>query len=103
MPARAKRSQRARAIPRRKPAAKKSRWFVYVIECADRTFYTGVTTHVAARVATHNAGKGAKYTRGRRPVALRHVERARDRGAALRREHAIKRLPRAAKQKLFAR
>lgn len=101
MPASAKRPRRARVVPRRKPAAEKSRWFVYVVECADCTFYTGVATDVAARVATHNAGKGAKYTRGRRPVTLRHIERARNRGAALRREHAIKQLPRAAKQKLL--
>lgn len=103
MPARTRRPRRARVVPRRKPAAKKPRWFVYVVECADCTLYTGVATDVAARVATHNAGQGAKYTRGRRPVTLRHVERARDRGAALRREYAIKRLPRAAKQKLLAR
>lgn len=103
MPARTKRPQRVRAVPRRKTAAKKSSWFVYVVECADHTLYTGVATDVAARVATHNAGKGAKYTRGRRPVTLRYSERARDRGTALRREHAIKLLTRAAKRKLFTR
>jgi len=101
MPSHAKRPKRVRAVPRRKAAPKKPRWFVYVVECVDRTFYTGIATDVKARVATHNTGKGAKYTRGRRPVILRHVERARDRGAALRREYAIKLLTRAAKRKLF--
>lgn len=103
MPARTKRPRRVRAATRRKTASKKQRWFVYVVECADHTLYTGVATDVATRVATHNTGRGAKYTRGRRPVMLRHSERARDRGAALRREHAIKLLTRAAKRKLFTR
>ena len=101
MAVRARRTQAARAANRRKPAVKKSRWFVYVVECADRTLYTGIATDVASRVATHNAGRGAKYTRGRGPVLLRYSERARDRGAALRREHAIKLLSASAKRKLF--
>ena len=46
---------------------------VYVIECADGTLYTGYTTDVERRVAEHDAGEGAKYTRGRTPVTLRHV------------------------------
>ena len=43
-------------------------WSVYILQCADRTLYTGVTTDIAARVITHNTGKGAKYTRGRLPA-----------------------------------
>lgn len=78
-------------------------WYVYIVRCADRTLYTGVAKDVAARVAAHNAGRGAKYTRARLPVKLVHSEEAPDRGAALRREHAIKSLPRAAKRALFAR
>lgn len=78
-------------------------WKVYIVECADGTLYTGVATDVAARIAVHNAGKGAKYTRGRLPVRLRYQEAASDRGAALRREHAIKQLSRAAKQRLVSR
>ncbi len=70
------------------------------MRCADRTLYTGVAKDVAARVAAHNAGRGAKYTRSRLPVTLVYRERAPDRGAALRREHAIKRLPRVAKRAL---
>lgn len=78
-------------------------WVVYIVECADGTLYTGVATDVAARIAVHNAGKGAKYTRGRLPVRLRYLEVVGDRGAALKREHAIKRLSRAAKLKMVSR
>jgi len=84
------------------PLPAMSAWYVYVLECADGTLYTGVATDVAARVAAHNAGKGAKYTRGRRPVALVYQERAGDRGAALSREYAIKRMRAAEKRKLIA-
>jgi putative endonuclease len=76
-------------------------WNVYMLRCADQSLYTGVTTDVAARVATHNAGKGAKYTRGRLPVTLVYQEVVGERGAALQREHAIKRLPVAAKRRLI--
>lgn len=78
-------------------------WYVYIVRCADRTLYTGVATDVRARVAKHNQGKGAKYTRGRLPVRLVYREPAGSRGAALKREHAVKRLTRAAKQRLIAR
>ena len=74
-------------------------WYVYVVVCADRTLYTGVTTDVARRLRNHNRGLGARYTAAekRRPVTLAHCERAETLGAALRREAAIKRLPRAEK------
>ena len=75
-------------------------WRVYVVECADGSLYTGIAVDVDARVARHNEGEGARYTRSRRPVRLVHVEIAADRGAALRREHAIKRLPAAEKRRL---
>ena len=75
-------------------------WHVYVVRCIDGSLYTGIARDVAARVAVHNEGEGARYTRSRRPVELVHVEPAADRGAALRREHAIKRLPAAAKRAL---
>lgn len=78
-------------------------WYVYIVRCADRTLYTGVATDVRARIAKHNQGKGAKYTRGRRPVRLVYREPAGSRGAALKREHAVKRLTRAAKRRLIAR
>lgn len=80
--------------------ADRNDWHVYIVRCADSSLYTGVAIDVRARVASHNAGKGAKYTRGRRPVKLVYAEPAGSRGAALRREAAIKRLPRDAKQAL---
>ena len=76
--------------------------YVYIVECADGTLYTGWTDDVAKRVAAHNAGRGAKYTRSRRPVVLRYYEEMPDRSSALSREAAIKRLSRAAKQQLIA-
>jgi len=77
-------------------------WYVYMLLCADQSLYTGVATDIAARLSTHNAGKGAKYTRGRLPVKLVYQEAVADRGAALKREHAIKRLPAAAKRQLIS-
>lgn len=75
-------------------------WFVYILECADGTFYTGVTDDVASRVITHNEGKGAKYTKGRTPVILRFVEKVRERGEAQKREAELKKLTRSAKKNL---
>ncbi len=69
-------------------------WLVYVARCADGSLYTGVTTDLDRRVAAHNRGRGAAYTRSRRPVVPVYVEDAPDRGAALRREHAIKAMSR---------
>lgn len=77
-------------------------WFVYILRCADRTLYTGITTDVVRRVRMHNQGQGAKYTRGRGPVELVFVETCRDRCQALRREYAIKRMPRSRKDQLIA-
>jgi uncharacterized protein (TIGR02453 family) len=77
-------------------------WFVYLARCGDGTFYTGVTTDPAARERAHNAGRGAAYTRSRLPVAVVHLERAAGRGAALRRELAIKRLTRKEKEAMVA-
>lgn len=73
---------------------------VYVLCCADDTYYTGYTTDVERRVAEHDAGEGARYTRGRTPVELVHVEDYDSRSAAMRREHEIKALRRAAKESL---
>lgn len=76
-------------------------WTVYIVRCSDQTLYTGVALDVDARLEQHNAGRGAKYTRSRRPVQLVYREWAADRSAALRREIAIKRLQPAAKRKLI--
>jgi len=70
------------------------RWTVYVLRCGDGSLYTGSTSDLARRVAQHRAGRGARYTRARLPVALVHWERARDRSGAQRREAALKRLSR---------
>jgi len=75
--------------------------YVYIVECADGTFYTGWAKDVAARVRVHNAGRGARYTRARRPVRLRYWEECPDRAAAMRRELKIKHLSRARKQALM--
>lgn len=75
-------------------------WHVYMVRCADRSLYTGIARDVPRRVAQHNAGTGAAYTRARRPVVLVHQEPVPDRGTALRREAAIKRLPVVAKRAL---
>jgi putative endonuclease len=74
--------------------------YVYVLRCADDTLYTGYTTDVDRRVAEHDAGEGAKYTRGRTPVELRYTESFETRSAALSREHEIKALSRAEKERL---
>ncbi|MBI5480843.1 MAG: GIY-YIG nuclease family protein [Deltaproteobacteria bacterium] len=74
--------------------------WVYIARCGDGTLYTGVTTDLHRRLAQHSAGRGARYTRGRGGVRLRYCEAAATRGQALRREAAIKRLPRARKLRL---
>ena len=84
------------------PHAKEPRWWVYILRCADGTLYTGVTTDPARRLAQHNAGTASKYTRARRPVAMVYRVRAADHGGALRREIALKKLTRAAKEALIA-
>jgi len=72
-----------------------------MVRCSDGSLYTGITKDVESRVSQHNAGRGAKYTRARRPVELVYRETAGDRGAAVRREYAIKRLRPVAKKKLI--
>ena len=78
-------------------------WVVYVLRCADGSLYTGITNHLARRLAAHRAGTASRYTRARRPVRLVYQERRRTRSAALKREAAIKRLPRAAKLAMLGR
>ena len=75
-------------------------FFCYIVECADGTYYTGWTTDPTRREKQHNAGTGARYTRMHRPVRLVYIEPQPDRAAAMKREVAIKRLPRASKGKL---
>ena len=77
-------------------------YWVYILRCADGTLYTGITDDLQRRLAAHNSGRGAKYTRGRGPVEPVYQEEAADKSAALRREAAIKRLSRAEKLALIA-
>ena len=93
------RDQPATAAPPPGPA---SAWSVYLLRCADGTIYAGSSTDVDARARAHNAGLGARYTSGRRPVAVVYREACGSRSAALRREHALKRLTRVAKEALIA-
>lgn len=75
--------------------------YVYIIECRDGTLYTGYAVDLKKRLAEHNRGEGAKYTRGRAPVTLRYAEICLDKSAALRREYMIKRLSRPQKEELI--
>ncbi|MCL9812334.1 GIY-YIG nuclease family protein [Natranaeroarchaeum aerophilus] len=75
--------------------------YVYVLECADGTLYTGYTTDIERRVDEHDSGAGAKYTRGRTPVELVHSEPHDTRSAAMAREYEIKQLTRAQKEQLI--
>ncbi len=75
-------------------------WFIYILKCADKTFYTGVTTDIARRIKEHNNSTlGAKYTRGRRPVKLVYVIRKKNKSLALKTEHRIKKMTRIEKIK----
>jgi putative endonuclease len=74
--------------------------YVYVLECADGTFYTGYTTDVERRVSEHDAGDRAKYTRGRTPVELVYTEEFASRSAAMSREYELKQLSRAEKERV---
>lgn len=76
-------------------------WTVYILRCGDGTLYTGATCDLPRRLAAHQSGKGAKYTRSRPPVTLVYREEAPDKSAALRREAAIKRLDRRKKLALI--
>lgn len=76
--------------------------YTYIVKCADGTYYTGWTVDLDKRLASHNSGKGAKYTRSRLPVELVYYEAYEDRAEAMRREYAIKRLTRAEKKLLIA-
>lgn len=85
------------------PNAKtEQKWWVYLLRCRDGTLYAGITTDPARRLKQHNAGTASKYTRSRRPVTMVYLERATTHGDALRRELAIKKLSRAAKDALVA-
>jgi len=75
--------------------------FVYIVRCNDKSLYTGYARDLRARLQLHNSGKGAKYTRGRRPVRLVYSEEFATVSDALKREHELKQLPRMMKQRLI--
>ncbi len=75
-------------------------WLVYMLQCADATLYTGITTDLEARLLKHSQGKGAKYTRGRGPYEVMLCEPYATKSEALKRERAIKALSKAAKLRL---
>lgn len=78
-----------------------NKYFVYMLLCADRTFYIGTSNDVKKRVATHNSGKGAKYTKTRRPVKLLYQEEVENKSEALKREIVLKKLRRSQKEELL--
>lgn len=75
--------------------------YVYILRCADGSLYTGWTNDLEKRVKTHNAGKGAKYTKTRLPVELVYYEEYEEKGEALSREFSIKKLKKTTKEKLI--
>jgi putative endonuclease len=79
------------------------RAFVYMVRCADGTFYTGYAVDLHRRLRAHNQGRGAKYTAGRRPVSLVYAAACRSKSEALKRERQIKRWPRDKKAELARR
>ena len=74
---------------------------VYIVRCADGTLYTGWTNNLDERIAAHNAGKGAKYTRSRLPIALVYSESYEDKSSAMKRELEIKNMTKTQKERLF--
>lgn len=85
------------------PQTKQKRrpWYLYVVECTDSSFYTGISTDVQRRVREHNGGQGARYTVARRPVTLRASWRYADQRGAMQAEAAFKRQARAAKKRMI--
>lgn len=75
--------------------------YTYILKCSDGTYYTGWTNNLEKRIDDHNSGKGAKYTKGRRPVVLAYCETFDTRQEAMRREYEIKKLPKKDKLKLM--
>lgn len=76
-------------------------WTVYILECFDKTYYCGITNDIDKRLAAHNSGKGARYTKGRRPVILLYQEEASSKSSALKREYQIKQMSKKEKRELI--
>ena len=86
---------------RRRGRPRKDPWFLYMLRCKDGTFYTGITNDLDRRLKKHNAGKGARYTRARRPVKIIYRETLKSRTQALVRECAVKAFSRKTKEALI--
>lgn len=78
-------------------------WFLYIVECSDKSLYTGISSDVEKRVITHNLGKGAKSIKGKLPVKLVYVEKLENHTEAAKREYIIKQWTREYKLKLIKR
>ncbi len=78
------------------------KWVLYMVQCADNSIYTGITNNLQARLEAHNAGKGAKYTKGRTPVVLKAVFEYTDRSEASKAEYAFKKKSRQEKMRFIA-
>ncbi|MEG0014152.1 MAG: GIY-YIG nuclease family protein [Cellulosilyticaceae bacterium] len=76
-------------------------YYTYIVECKDKTYYTGYTCNIEKRIKAHNEGKGAKYTRCRVPVHLVYIEESQTKSEAMKREYAIKQLSRKQKEILI--
>jgi putative endonuclease len=85
------------------PKVRTKRWTVYILRCADKTLYTGITTDLANRIGRHNDGTGAKYTRSRRPVVLVWKRTVASESAARKREVAVKNMTRQEKLRMIDR
>ncbi|MFA5072850.1 MAG: GIY-YIG nuclease family protein [Nitrospirota bacterium] len=79
-------------------STKKPHWYLYILQCRDQTFYTGITTDPDRRVCQHNAGTGSRYTRSRLPIRMIFCESCKNKSEALKKEYAIKRLNRSKKE-----
>ena len=81
---------------------KREKWFVYILQCSDNSFYTGITKNLERRLKMHNDGKASRYTRMRRPVELLYQEPCKGRTQSLIRECQVKALPRKKKEELIS-
>ena len=88
-------------VEKKPRTSKKDPWFLYILKCSDGTLYTGIAKDLQKRFHAHNDGKGAKYTRTRRPVTLLYQESCSSRTHALVRECAVKSLPRIKKEEFI--
>ena len=89
-------------MQKKKDTLEKKKCYTYMVRCSDHSLYTGWTNDLEQRIAAHNSGQGAKYTKSRRPCALVHSEAFDSKSEAMKREAEIKKLSKAQKEKLIA-